>query len=313
MRDEEELFVICHDSQTLIAVSSLNHSRVTPILLSDMENCYPELEGARKDRSELEYFFLLSPYVIEYAFEKSNCDIAIYVDADLYFFRKPSEALHHMSQDFHVSIIPHRFSPRDLYMEKYGRFNVGWVAFRNSERGREVLEYWRTACLKSTSTTPTESVFGDQKYLDNFEAFEGSTQVVEHPGMNVAPWNFQYVNSLQDGLVHDKSELLFFHFSGFKKFRFISSIGFAGYSKFPSFAARKHIYRRYLDDLNEFESKYNCSSAKSFKSLSLKLWLRELYYRDLMLNINPRKYFQNLINLLIRKIRATGNRQNLIT
>jgi hypothetical protein len=289
MGQSDRLVVFCHDDKTLSVVNSLGLERIEAIPISALEKQYPELSIAKRTRSSLEYFFLLSPYVIKFLIEKRFVKLAVYVDADVFFFKEPQYIVQMLNEATDVAITPHRFSDRDKYMEKYGKFNVGWVAFRDSKNGLKILDSWAKSCLQSTSTIPTKMSFGDQKYLDYFEEAEGCTQVISHTGVNLAPWNVISVERQKNALSHLSDDLILFHFSGLKRFPLFASIGFAGYSKKPSPQVKKYIYRVYLKKLVNFENRYDCSSIQKYSIFNLHGWLREIFYQDLILVSNISK------------------------
>ena len=291
MDETDKLVVFCHDEKSLSVIKSLDLNRIEALSVSDLEKEYPELIQAKATRSRLEYFFLLSPYVIKFLIEKRFVKVAIYLDADVFFFKKPEFVVQMLDDIADVAITPHRFSQRDKYMEKFGKFNVGWVAFRNSEYGLKILDFWATSCLNSTSTIPTDTSFGDQKYLDYFEELGGYTQVINNTGVNLAPWNITSVKLRDTGLMHVDEDLILFHFSGLKRFPFFASIGFAGYSKTPSSAIKKYIYSDYLKRLVYYENRYDCPNIQPYSIFTKHAWLREIFYRDLTLVLNITKHF----------------------
>jgi hypothetical protein len=289
MDEDDKLVVFCHDEKSLTVVKSLNLKRIEALSLSVLEKEYPELISAKLTRSSLEYFFLLSPYIIKFLIEKRLVQLAIYVDADVFFFKKPERIVEMLNEDADVAITPHRFSLRDKYMEKYGKFNVGWVAFRKSEYGLKILDFWANSCLESTSMIPTDTSFGDQKYLDYFEGLGGCVQIIDNSGVNLAPWNTISVKPQETGLFHEGEELILFHFSGLKRFPFFASIGFAGYSKTPSGLIKKRIYGDYLKKLIYYERMYDCPNVQAYSIFNKHAWIREIFYRDLKLAFNISK------------------------
>jgi hypothetical protein len=299
MGPKASIVVFCHDSKTFKTVSKLEQENVICLDLLELESTFPELISAKSARPTLEYYFLLSPYVILYAIEILNSELAIYVDADTYFFAEVSLALEQLDPNKDVGIVPHRFSERDLYMRKYGTYNVGWVSFRNSDAGMRVLYFWRNACLRSTSTIPSEGIFGDQKYLDYFLEIDSSVQVISHLGMNVAPWNCKDLRVIDGRLVNESDPLLFFHFSGLKTYAALAVMGFAGYSKRPGRNVRKYLYQGYIDKILAFELLYDCKNTHRYSQLDIKSWLREIFFADLMFKSNTFKRFKNKGNLSI--------------
>ncbi len=71
----------------------------------------------------------------------------IYLDADLYFFAPPSKVRAEEGQAS-VGIVPHRYAPEQAHLLQYGRYNVGWVSFKNDATGRACLEWWRERCIE---------------------------------------------------------------------------------------------------------------------------------------------------------------------
>jgi hypothetical protein len=113
-----------------------------------------------------------------------------------------------------VGIIAHRFGEKRKHLEAYGVYNVGWVSFRNTEPGRQCLDWWRDRCLEWCHDKPEEGRFADQKYLDRFAEVTPSTISIQHPGANLAPWNVgNHQVAARDGhITVDGRELIFYHF-----------------------------------------------------------------------------------------------------
>jgi hypothetical protein len=287
------ILVFCHDNKTYEVIQGLGLENLTAIELEILENAYPELDSAKSSRAILEYYFLLSPYVVHYALTFLNASLAVYIDADTFFFQDPNLALAELDPYCDVAIIPHRFDTKNSYMNKYGIYNVGWVSFRNTTGGMQILEFWRESCLNSTSTVPTEKIFGDQKYLDFFAKVGPGVQVISHPGMNAAPWNCRDVKLQNQVLFHEELPLIFFHFSGLKNFAFFSAIGFAGYSKRPKQIVKRQIYKKYISTLARLEKSHDCNNRQIIGDLNFKGWAREFYYFDLLVNFNLLKGKKN--------------------
>jgi hypothetical protein len=68
---------------------------------------------------------------------------------------------------------------------------VGIQYFKRDERGLAVLADWRQRCLEWCHDRLEGDRFADQKYLDAWpERFGAAVQVVDHAGINTAPWNW---------------------------------------------------------------------------------------------------------------------------
>jgi hypothetical protein len=119
-----------------------------------------------------------------------------------------------------VLITPHRYTPKYNQEEKTGIYCVQFVTFKKDERGLNVLNWWRKACLEWCHNRFEDGKFGDQKYLDDWPVrFEG-VYVSQHLGGGIAPWNmqqyfFEWRNEKLTGHVlktGETFEVIFFHF-----------------------------------------------------------------------------------------------------
>lgn len=183
--------------------------------LAELEARHPQLAPAKADRAWVEYIFTLTPVLCHEAVQRTAPgDHVVYVDADLCFFADPELALREAgSAD--IAITEHRFPPRTAYLAGlYGRFNVGWVAFRNSTEGNRCIREWMADCLAWCGIEPKAGAFGDQMYLDAWPARFTNVAVIGHVGVNTGPWNApQYTFSAgAAGPLVDGHALIAFHF-----------------------------------------------------------------------------------------------------
>lgn len=108
-----------------------------------------------------------------------------YLDADLFFFSDPEKVFKEIGHRS-IAITPHRLIPSKKHLEVNGKYNVGWVTFRNTGAGRECLSNW--AAMVRNKCSATEGC-GDQLYLDSFPNTYGAEVCELGIGINVAPWN----------------------------------------------------------------------------------------------------------------------------
>ena len=277
----DPVIVFYQDIETKDAFDLFSISNLMLVPISDLILQFPELEVARSNRTKIEFYFCLSPFTVKFARLKYGNSIVTYVDADIYFFQNPFHGFETTELDFSVRIVAHRFKESEKYLEKYGKFNVGTVQFNNGE-GDRILNWWADSCLKSTSIIPTDVSFGDQKYLDYFESLDPATEVSTHNGENVAPWNLTSndIHISNRNICINNQQLIYYHFSGLKIFKFGAVLGFAGYSRRPGLMIWNLIYRPYIRDLRKIESITKTKSTTSYRSLSRHSWMRELYFID---------------------------------
>jgi len=199
-------------------LQAIGFDRLDVISLRRLLSHRPALRQARKNRTVIEFYFTCTASLITYLLEKRLPGEAItYLDADCFFFASPI-IVHDMEKSASIAITPHRFPARIGNREMYGRFNVGWVTFRRDGNGLACAEDWERRCLEWCFDRLEGERFGDQKYLDAWpEAFRG-LKVLNHPGINCAPWNVENasIRLEPDGIRINGEPLVFYHFHGFK-------------------------------------------------------------------------------------------------
>lgn len=214
------LWALCLDDDAYQTVSALNLDSLRPVRLLDLEQAYPALLDAKKNRSTVEYYFTLSPSLPLYLLDSvPGIDSITYLDSDLLFYSSPQPVFDELAHGS-VVIVPHRYLPALQWMSEFGIYNVALVAFSNDDRGRAVLVRWRDQCLEWCYDRVEDGKYADQGYLDEWPELPG-VRVIEHPGVDLAPWNIaQYdVNLKADPPTVDGQSLVFYHFQGFKAVR----------------------------------------------------------------------------------------------
>lgn len=210
--------VLCLDD-TAARILADRMPDVQVVSLAELEAFDPELAARRSDRSRFEYYFTCTPCLPRYVFHREpKAEMVTYLDADLYFYRSPEEVFATIG-DASVAITPHRFTPKLAPDRiKYGRYNVGWVSWRNDAEGRRCLENYRTDCLEWCYDRLEGERFADQKYLDRWPERYQSVCELGGKGMNLALWNLDDCTlSERDGTFYaDGEPLVFMHFHGIK-------------------------------------------------------------------------------------------------
>lgn len=258
------LWVLALSDETVQLLSglALPNVRIVPLPLLLLHD--PELAATRRTRSPAEFYFTCSPCLPRYLMQREGITDVTYLDSDLFFLSTPEpvfEEIRHAS----IAITPHRFAGRAIRTHsRYGRYNVGWVTFRNDENGMACLEWWRQRCLEWCFDRAEAERYADQKYLDQFETLFSGVQAIRHPGANVAPWNVAGLDiSLRDGRVLvDGRELVFFHFQGLRRLsrRWYDS-NLTGYGARLDPILRQHAFRPYLQALLAAETRIRMIDA----------------------------------------------------
>ena len=206
------LWILALDDFTAEFLRELDEPQLRVVPLTRLEADDAELLATRRSRTRVEYFFTLSPcWPIWLLTTQRDIDRITYLDADLFFFASPAPIFAAM-QAAHASVLitEHRLSPALRHYERHGRFNVGLLSFRNDAHGRACLDDWRARCLEWCFDRLEAERYADQKYLDAWPGRWGrALLVLDHGGVNRAPWNWSTRSSASDALI-------VFHFARFR-------------------------------------------------------------------------------------------------
>ena len=159
------------------------------IPLRQLEAAAPRLLGAKANRKTVEYYFTLTPWLIQAALDAvPSAARATYLDSDLYFFSSPAPLWQEIGSA-PMAFVEHRFSP--AYADKigYGRFNVGWNTFDRSAGAQQALRWWAERCLEWCYDRIEGEKFADQGYLTQLARDFPGVHVLRYPGINLAEYN----------------------------------------------------------------------------------------------------------------------------
>jgi hypothetical protein len=251
-----ELWIFCLDEACHAVLRELATPELQLVRLSELENWAPDLSAAKATRSLIEFYFTLTPFLPRFVMaHRPEANLVTYVDSDLYFFTSPESIFTDMG-DAPAALIEHRFRPALRDLERWGKFNVGFLPFRSDPRGLRILDWWRDRCVEWCFDRLEGDRFADQKYLDVWPNLFPEVHVVQNIGANVGPWNVgNYTISRVDGRTHvDDTPLCFYHFHALKRIApWIYDPNLHFYATSPSAEIRKLIYEPYLRALGRAE------------------------------------------------------------
>jgi len=252
-----QLWILCMDAGCYDLLVRLHLPQVRLITIEEFERADPELLATKGARSRIEYYFTCSPSLPLYILRcDTEIDIITYLDADMYLF-SDVEPIFREFNTHSIGISGHRFPVPLLHLEKYGRYNVGWLMFRNDQAGLDCLAWWRQQCLDWCYDRYEDGRFADQKYLDEWPSRFSGTVVLNHPGLNAAPWNLGgvMVSQSRAGVQIDDKPLVCFHFHGFKRiWSWLYEPNLLDYQVKPSTAIRRGIFAPYIRELTAIEA-----------------------------------------------------------
>lgn len=213
-------FVLALDDKCKQILDALGDTATIAIPLTDLEAADPELRAVKAARSAIEYYFTCTPCFPHHLMTVYGAEIEAltYLDSDLLFYADP-EIVYREIGDASVAITPHRFSTERTQLVRYGRFNVGWITWRNDEVGRRCLSDYRADCIAWCYDRLEGDRFADQKYLDKWPALYPGVKELDHPGINTASWNINdsQLSEVQGQPFIDDKPVVFWHFHSTKK------------------------------------------------------------------------------------------------
>ena len=214
-KEEFKLYYLSLDENTYNKLSLLNFEEIIPINLKNLEK-EKDLQIAGTNRPYNEYCWTLSSYLCYHLLLNEPVDHITYIDSDIYFYADP-DIIYKEINEKSVGIIKHRHN--SVGSDNDGAYNVGVIYFKNNDKGKEILLWWRDAVLYKKY--PELQTCGDQKYLEKFEVLYGSENIciADKTFGHGAPWNYRlygYGVLDQEGKIiwGDKKQFFVFnHFS----------------------------------------------------------------------------------------------------
>jgi hypothetical protein len=142
----------------------------------------------------------------------------VYLDADTFFFNDP-EPLFERYRDSSMLLLEHRYPPELAVEHKYGRFNVGLIAFNRSEDRQRCLELWRNQCVAWCYDRVEGNQYADQGYLDQWPVLYDGVIAPMEKGVGLAPWNIRVhsFNVHNGQLLVDGEPVIHVHFSSIRR------------------------------------------------------------------------------------------------
>ena len=266
------LFIVCMDNKVFEHLQKILIPNIIVYSQNDLVDFRPDLKKIAKKRSKAEYFFTCSAQICDFIFKK-NPDIPLlnYIDADLYFFNS-LESLFDELGNASIGIIEHKFHWLNKSKRKYGRFNVGWISFRNDKVGRQCVSDWAIQCMDWCYQKLEYGKYADQKYLDQWPKKYPGLKILKHKGANLAIWNVKnYKLSFSKGLILiDDQPLLFYHFAGLRQLddkTFKTNL--SSYYISLKGVLLYNIYLPYINQLLEIMDKTNVKFIKDMKHINL--------------------------------------------
>lgn len=194
-----KLIVLCLDDETFKILSLLKLKNIQLLKLRDLEN--KELKKIKKTRTPVEYYWTLTPFSIQWAFNSNpKINQVTYIDADMWFMKNPKPIFDELKKSKKNTLITrHGFSPEYEQSDIAGEFCVQFLIF--NKKDKNILVEWGKNCIKSCYINPSEELMGDQKYLEEWPIkYPEKIHVSKNEKWFLAPWNATRFN-FKDGIL----------------------------------------------------------------------------------------------------------------
>jgi hypothetical protein len=258
------LHYLCIDQISYDILKNIKNNKLIIYNINDLLNNDNNLINLKN--SDYRYFcWSLASYFSNHLLSKNVGDSITYIDSDIYFHEK-IELLFESFSKKDVGIFRHRQFSLSISRPE-GHYNVGVVYFKNSDIGKNVLNWWSDAVLHKKY--PHLSTCGDQKYLEEFPRMCSNIFIDGEIGHG-APWQWQlfnFDNYENDGTIiweGKKQKLIFSHFSQFnynlENDTYLPSSQHHIYTPLTMYTNNeglKIIYDDYFDKIKKTNFKYN--------------------------------------------------------
>ena len=225
-----ESFLAHNKCKFLIFLSDLADCDGLPDVIELNDNWIPNYQIMAFKYSVIEFSTSIKPFCFKKLFDEGY-DKVMYLDPDIYVCGNLDIIFSYLDEKS-IVLTPHRCNichyeknlVQEQHMSKVGIFNLGFIAVKKDEVGIKIIEWWKEKLTNKCLNDSSLGLFVDQKWIDYIPGyFPNDIHISKHLGLNVATWNLQERNiveengtySVIDELQSIKYNLLFFHFSGY--------------------------------------------------------------------------------------------------
>ncbi len=243
------LYVLCMDQTAYDMIKKLNQENLIPIHLSEIVTD-EETRRVRERTTHGQFCWVCQPLVCSYVLDHFKVDMVTYLEADSMFFADPAVLFAELD-GYSVSLVPHRYTPKFDKSKTSGKYCVQFNAFRNDQKAREVLTYWKNCCFEYSKDKP--DYYPGQTTLDEWPQKFPCVREIEHVGAGVAPWNVQQykVKKTDNNIFVNDIPVIFFHFHQYCRYN-DGTHELGAYPLAPEVI--KFIYAPYIVELRNVEA-----------------------------------------------------------
>ena len=248
------LWICTLDDISFKILNRLSLKKVTIISSSALEN--QELLELKKKRSLTEYAWTLKPVLCMHLLVDIPLDNLIYCDADIYLFQDIGTLLKEWSgHSFFMCRQRYGYENEKVH----GSFQAGLLGFTRDNSSLDILSWWKKSCIDWCYETAdlVNNRWGDQKYLEMIPHLFSNIKLVDHIGINTAPWNLilnnnHKVSSNNKNIYIDNTELVIYHFGSMQIFNGQEFDLWKNETINFSEEIKNYIYKPYIKELQKY-------------------------------------------------------------
>lgn len=244
-----------------------------------------------------EFCTSIKPSCFKYLFKIFNPDACIYFDPDILVFNS-LDTIYNKLENYSILVTPHITTLQSVYTGKLnernllysGMFNLGFLALKNDENARKMLDWWEIRLEDRCFQNMMENYFTDQKWMDFLPSFFPTQLLVSHDlGLNVAPWNFyerEVINRdnsyfVKNRLTKCEEEifpLTFVHFSGYNYRDLIAgNIVQGNIKQLEVYSDYQKIFDLYSDFIKQSDFSRYVQLSYTYNYFSNKVYISSVY------------------------------------
>jgi len=268
-------YVLTLDEECQKSLEELGKENIKVISLEEYKT-YFKID-MNKYVNKKEFYFSVTPGLCLYVMQEyKGVDILLYLDADVYLFND-LEIVYNEIGDASITMCSHRLPWYiSLFSKNYGIYNVGVNAFRNDQEGLKCIEDWFNDCImwKSGQKGYPLPFFSDQIWLDKWPQKYNNIRIIDHIGINVAPWNaIQYKFSKRDQRYFiNNMPLVIYHFSSLKRMSLDMWHGNTSFTIHNISGTLEDIYKIYINNILKYETNINIHTVNlNFEGNKIKM------------------------------------------
>lgn len=204
------LWICCLDKTAYSTLNEMKLENATFIPLEEVEDS--RLLLVKYTRNTSEYCWTLkSSWILYLLSNHPEIESVVYLDGDMFFFSDPQPVFDELQE---CSVLMCRQRDLEEVERVFGKYQAGFIGFKNNHISMHCLKWWRDRCLEwCSSEQGLHDRWGDQKYLDQWPTLLPEIEATENLGIDAAIWNAKDNVSVRDSEVYIKDfKLIAYHF-----------------------------------------------------------------------------------------------------